>query len=69
VQAMFARNLFHSAALARIIAVVVAIGFGYLFVTMMGSKVFIASDLVSHAIVISLSYFWLKRNFARHGHA
>jgi hypothetical protein len=69
VQAMFARNLFHSAAVARIIAVVVAIGFGYLFVTLLGSKVFIASDLVSHAIVISLSYFWLKRNFARHGPA
>lgn len=69
VQAMFARNLFHSAAVARIIAVVVAIGFGYLFVTMIGAKVFIAGDLVSHAIVISLSYYWLRRNFARHGHA
>ena len=69
VQAMFARNLIHSAAIARIVAVAVAIGFGYLFVTMAGSKVFILSDLVSHAIVISLSYFWLKRSFARHGHA
>ena len=69
VQAMFARNLFHSAAVARIVAVVVAIGFGYLFVAMIGAKVFIVSDLVSHAIVISLSYYWLRRNFARHGHA
>jgi peptidoglycan biosynthesis protein MviN/MurJ (putative lipid II flippase) len=69
VQAMFARNLFHSAAVARIIAVVVAIGFGYLSVIAVGAKVFILSDLVSHAIVISLSYVWLKRNYARHGHA
>jgi predicted neutral ceramidase superfamily lipid hydrolase len=69
VQAMFARNLFHSAAVARITAVVVAIGFGYLFVAMIGAKVFIVSDLISHAIVISLSYHWLRRNFARHGHA
>lgn len=68
VQAMFARNLFHSAAIARIIAVVVAIGFGYLFVLAAGSHVFILSDLVSHAIVISLSLYWLKRNVARHGH-
>ena len=67
VQAMFARNLFHSAAILRIIAVVVAIGFGYLFVTMAGLHVFVLGDLLSHAIVISLSYFWLKRNFARHG--
>jgi hypothetical protein len=65
---MFARNLFHSAAVARIIAVIVATGFGYAFVRLAGSHVFILSDLVSHAIVISLSYFWLKRNFARHGH-
>lgn len=69
VQAMFARSLIHSAAVARIIAVVVAIAFGYLFVTLIGPKVFIVSDLVSHAIVISLSYYWLRRNFARHGHA
>jgi hypothetical protein len=67
VQAMFARNLFHSAAILRIIAVVVAIGFGYLFVTVAGLHVFVLGDLLSHAIVISLSYFWLKRNFARHG--
>jgi len=69
VQAMFARNLIHSAAVARITAVVVAIGFGYLFVTLMGVSVFVVSDLVSHAIVISLSYAWLKRSFARHVHA
>ncbi|MDB5525643.1 MAG: putative permease protein [Rhizobium sp.] len=69
VQAMFARNLFHSAAVARIIAVIVAIGFAYVFARYAGSHVFILSDLVSHAIVISLSYFWLKRNLARHGHA
>jgi hypothetical protein len=68
VQAMFARNLFHAAAMARIIAVVVAIGFGYLFVSIMGALVFVASDLVSHAIVMSLSYFWLKRNHDRHSH-
>lgn len=68
VQAMFARNLFHSAAVARIIAVAVAIGFGYLCVKLAGSAVFILSDLVSHAIVISLSYYWLRRNFLRHGH-
>lgn len=69
VQAMFARSLFHSAAALRIIAVVVAIGFGYLLVTVVGAKVFILSDLVSQATVISLSYYWLRRNFARHGHA
>jgi hypothetical protein len=67
VQAMFARNLFHSAAVARIIAVVVAVGFGYAFVSMIGSHVFILSDLVSHSIVISLSLYWLKRNVAHHG--
>jgi len=69
VQAMFARNLFHSAAIARILAVVVAIAFGYLFVSTLGVRVFVAGDLVSHAIVIGMSYFWLRRNLARHGHA
>jgi hypothetical protein len=69
VQAMFAHNLYHSAAIARILAVVVAIGFGYLFVETLGARVFVASDLVSHAIVITLSYYWMRRNLARHGHA
>lgn len=68
VQAMFARDLFHSAAVARIIAVAVAIGFAYLSVAALGLHVFVLSDLLSHAIVISLSFYWLRRNFARHGH-
>jgi high-affinity Fe2+/Pb2+ permease len=62
VQGLFARNRFHGAAVARILAVVFAIAFAYAFVHMAGTHVFILSDLVSHAIVISLSLWLLKRS-------
>jgi hypothetical protein len=67
VQAMFARHLFHSAAAARIIAVCVAIGVCSMVIGMAGIMAFVVADLVSHALVISLSLWWLARNMARHG--
>jgi len=63
VQCLFARNFIHGAGVARITAVVVAAAFSYLLARAVGSHVFILSDLVSHAIVISLSLYWLKRSY------
>ena len=64
VQGLFARNRYHGAALARIVAVLAAVAFAYVFVQIVGEKVFIISDLVSHAIVISLSLWLLMRSAA-----
>lgn len=61
VQGLFARNTFHFAAFARVSAVGVAILVAYLFAGTLGIGVFVLSDLLSHAIVISLSAIWLKR--------
>jgi hypothetical protein len=61
VQGLFAENRFHSAAIARISAVCIAIAFGYLVVGHVGIGVFILSDLLSHAIVVTLSLWSLKR--------
>ncbi|MBX9457350.1 MAG: hypothetical protein KL863_15800 [Rhizobium sp.] len=61
VQGLFARSRYHAAAVARIIAVALAVIFGYLFVGMFGVGVFVMSDLLSHAIVISLSLWWLNK--------
>jgi len=62
VQALFARSRYRGAAVARIVAVVVAIAFAYGFVQIVGTPVFILSDIVSHAVVISLSLWLLKRS-------
>lgn len=62
VQGLFAQSRYHSAAVIRILAVVVAVCFGYLFVGWLGSPVFIFSDLVSHAIVIGASAALLSRS-------
>ncbi|MBL0375019.1 hypothetical protein JJB09_23675 [Rhizobium sp. KVB221] len=67
VQTLFARHRYHPAAVARILAVIAAIAFAWIFVHMAGTYVFILSDIVSHAIVISLSLLWLKRNLPADG--
>jgi hypothetical protein len=64
VQALFARNRYHGPAFARVVAVIVAIAFAYVFVQMAGTHVFILSDLVSHAIVISFAFWLLIRSAA-----
>lgn len=61
VQGLFARSRYHAAAIARIIAVALAVVFGYVFVGMFGVRVFVLSDLLSHAIVITLSLWWLNK--------
>lgn len=61
VQGLFARSRYHAAAVARILAVAFAVVFGYLFVGIFGVRVFVLSDLLSHAIVISLSLLWLNK--------
>ena len=65
VQGLFAASRYHAAAAARILAVAFAVVFGYLFVGMVGVHVFVLSDLLSHAIVITLSLRWLRK--AAHG--
>lgn len=66
VQGLFARSRYHAAAVARILAVALAVVFGYLFVGIGGVRVFIVSDLLSHAVVITLSLWWLNK--AAHSH-
>lgn len=66
VQGLFARSRYHAAAIARILAVALAVVFGYLFVSVFGVRVFVLSDLVSHAIVISLSLWWLNKAARAH---
>ena len=61
VQGLFARSRYHAAAMARILAVALAVVFGYVFVSTFGVRVFVLSDLLSHAIVITLSLWWLNR--------
>jgi len=60
-QGLFARSSYHAVAVARILAVATAVIFGYVFAGMLGVGVFILSDLLSHAIVISMSFWWLTR--------
>ncbi|MDO6963969.1 hypothetical protein [Rhizobium alvei] len=62
VQGLFARGLYHFAAIARITAVSVAVLLAYGMVMLLGINSFILADLVSHAIVISLSLIWLRRH-------
>lgn len=62
VQGLFARNRYHGVAFARVLAVICAIAFAYGFVHIAGEHVFILSDLVSNAIVISLSSWLLMRS-------
>lgn len=62
VQGLFARNRYHGAAIARITAVALAVVFGYLSVGMFGVEVFVLSDILSHAVVIALSYWLLNRS-------
>lgn len=62
VQGLFARGRIHGAGVARLTAVVVATIFGYALARSIGPHVFILSDLVSHAIVTSLTFTWLKRS-------
>lgn len=61
VQGLFARSRYHAAAIARILAVALAVVFGYVFVSTFGVRVFVLSDLLSHAIVITLSLWWLRK--------
>lgn len=61
VQGLFARNRYHYAAIARMTAVALAVIFGYLTVSYLGTYVFIISDFLSHAMVISLSFWWLTK--------
>lgn len=61
VQGLFARSRYHLTAIARIVAVALAVVFGYVFVGMFGVRVFVLSDLLSHAIVITLSLWWLNK--------
>ena len=61
VQGLFARSRYHAAAIARILAVAIAVVFGYVFVSSFGVRVFVLSDLLSHAIVITLSLWWLNK--------
>jgi len=60
-QGLFARSRYHAVAVARVLAVAIAILFGYVLAGMIGVGVFILSDLLSHAIVISVSLWWLKK--------
>jgi hypothetical protein len=62
VQGLFARGRIHGAGVARLTAVVAATIFGYSLAHSIGPHVFILSDLVSHAIVTSLTFTWLKRS-------
>jgi peptidoglycan biosynthesis protein MviN/MurJ (putative lipid II flippase) len=66
VQGLFARSRYHAAAVARILAVALAVVFGYVFVNIFGVRVFVLSDLVSHAIVITLSLWWLNKAARAH---
>jgi peptidoglycan biosynthesis protein MviN/MurJ (putative lipid II flippase) len=66
VQGLFARSRYHAAAVARILAVALAVVFGYVFVSVFGVRVFVLSDLVSHAIVITLSLWWLNKAARAH---
>jgi hypothetical protein len=66
VQGLFARSRYHAAALARILAVAFAVVFGYVFVDIFGVRVFVLSDLLSHAIVITLSLWWLNKAARTH---
>jgi peptidoglycan biosynthesis protein MviN/MurJ (putative lipid II flippase) len=66
VQGLFARGRYHAAAIARILAVAFAVVFGYVFVSFFGVRVFVLSDLVSHAIVITLSLWWLNKAARAH---
>ena len=66
VQGLFARSRYHAAAIARILAVAFAVVFGYVFVSVFGVRVFVLSDLVSHAIVITLSLWWLNKAARAH---
>ena len=66
VQGLFARSRYHAAAIARIVAVAIAVVFGYVFVGTFGVRVFVVSDLVSHLIVISLSLWWLNKAARAH---
>lgn len=66
VQGLFARSRYHAAAIARILAVAFAVVFGYVFVSFFGVRVFVLSDLLSHGIVITLSFWWLNK--AARGH-
>ena len=61
VQGLFAHNRYHVAAMARILAVALAVIFGYLSVSIFGAYVFVLSDFLSHATVISLSLWWLMK--------
>lgn len=61
VQGLFAHNRYHGAAIARILAVALAVVFGYLSVSVFGTYVFVLSDFLSHAVVISLSLWWLTK--------
>ncbi|MDH6267987.1 hypothetical protein M2360_003390 [Rhizobium sp. SG_E_25_P2] len=61
VQCLFARGRIHGAGLARLTAVVAATIFGYALARSLGPQVFILSDLLSHMLVISLTFYWLKR--------
>ena len=61
VQGLFAHNRYHAAALTRISAVALAVIFGYLLVSVFGVHVFVLSDFLSHAVVISLSLWWLTK--------
>ena len=62
VQALFARSRYRGAAVARILAVTVAIAFAFGFVQLVGTPVFILSDMLSHAVVIALSLWLLMRS-------
>lgn len=66
VQGLFARSRYHAAAIARILAVAFAVVFGYVFVGVFGVRVFVLSDLLSHAIVIMLSLWWLNKAARAH---
>lgn len=66
VQGLFARSRYHAAAVTRILAVAFAVVFGYVFVSNFGVRVFVISDLLSHAIVITLSLWWLNKAARAH---
>lgn len=66
VQGLFARSRYHAAATIRILAVAVAVVFGYVFVNVFGVRVFVLSDLLSHAMVITLSLWWLNKAARAH---
>lgn len=66
VQGLFARSRYHAAAVTRILAVAFAVVFGYVFVSFFGVRVFVLSDLLSHAIVITLSLWWLNKAARTH---